>query len=49
MVWPIVVVLFLLWLTGMISAYTLDGFIHILLVVALAAVLVHVLQRRPAV
>ena len=37
-----------LWLLGMVSSYTLGGFIHILLVIALAIVLIRVIQgRRP--
>jgi hypothetical protein len=48
MLWTLFVILLLLWLLGIISSYTLGGFIHILLVVALAAVLIRVIQgRRP--
>lgn len=48
MLWTLFVILLLLWLLGMISSYTLGGFIHILLVVALAAVLIRIIQgRRP--
>jgi hypothetical protein len=37
-----------LWLLGMVSSYTLGGFIHILLVIAIAGVLIRVIQgRRP--
>jgi len=44
----IVVVLVLMWLLGMASAYTVGGALHILLVLALAAVLIRVIQgRRP--
>lgn len=46
MIWTIAVVLILLWLLGMISAYTLNGFIHILLVVAIIVVLVRIIQGR---
>jgi hypothetical protein len=46
--WTIFVVLVLLWLLGMVTSYTLGGFIHILLLVAIAAVLIRVIQgRRP--
>jgi hypothetical protein len=46
--WTIFVVLLLLWLLGMVTSYTLGGFIHILLLVAIAAVLIRVIQgRRP--
>jgi hypothetical protein len=50
MLWTIFVVLLILWLLGMVSGYTLGGFIHILLLVALAVVLIRVIQgRRPVV
>jgi uncharacterized protein DUF5670 len=46
----IAVVLLLLWLLGMVSSYTLGGFIHILLVVAIVIFLVRVISgRRPVV
>ena len=48
MLWTIAVVLALLWALGLVSSYTMGGFIHILLVVALAIVLIRVIQgRRP--
>jgi len=48
MLWTIFVVLLILWLLGMVSGYTLGGFIHILLLVALAVVLIRIIQgRRP--
>jgi hypothetical protein len=44
----ILVVLIVLWLLGMISSYTMGGFIHLLLVLAVAVVLIRVIQgRRP--
>jgi len=44
----IAVVLVVLWLLGLVSSYTLGGFIHILLVLAVVVILVRVLQgRRP--
>lgn len=44
----IAVVLILLWILGMVSSYTLGGFIHILLVLAIVVILVRVIQgRRP--
>ena len=46
MLWTIFVLLLLLWLLGMVSSYTLGGFIHILLVLAVAAVLIRVIQGR---
>lgn len=48
MLWTIAVILIILWLLGMVTAYTLSGFIHLLLVIAIIAVLVRVIQgRRP--
>ncbi len=46
MLWTIFVILLLLWGLGMVSSYTVGGFIHILLLLALAAVLVQVIQGR---
>jgi hypothetical protein len=44
----ILVILLVLWLLGMVSSYTMGGFLHILLVVAIAVVLIRVIQgRRP--
>lgn len=42
----IAVLLIILWLLGMVSSYTLGGFIHILLVVAIIVILVRVIQGR---
>ncbi|HEY4899542.1 MAG TPA: lmo0937 family membrane protein [Terriglobales bacterium] len=48
--WTIFVILLLLWLVGVVSAYTLGGFIHILLVLALVVMLIRIIQgRTPAV
>jgi hypothetical protein len=48
MLWTIAVVLGILWLLGLVTSYTLGGFIHILLVVAIITVLIRVIQgRRP--
>jgi hypothetical protein len=48
MLWTIFVILLVLWLLGMITSYTMGGFIHILLVVAIVVVLIRVIQgRRP--
>lgn len=48
MIMTIAIILLVLWLLGMVSAYTLGGFIHILLVLAIIVVLVRVIQgRRP--
>ena len=50
MLWTIFVVLLVLWLLGMVSSYTLGGYIHLLLILAIAVVLIRVIQgRRPLV
>jgi hypothetical protein len=46
MLWTIAVVLIVLWLLGLVSSYTMGGFIHILLVVAIIVVLLNVIQGR---
>ena len=45
----IAVVLIVLWLLGMVSAYTMGGFIHLLLVIAVVVVLLRVIQGRQAI
>jgi Family of unknown function (DUF5670) len=48
MLWTIALVLLVLWLLGVVTAYTMSGFIHVLLVVAIVMVLIRVIQgRRP--
>lgn len=48
MLWTIFVILIVLWLLGLVSSYTLGGYIHILLLLAIAVVLIRVIQgRRP--
>ncbi|HEY4492937.1 MAG TPA: lmo0937 family membrane protein [Acidobacteriota bacterium] len=48
MLWMIFVILLVLWLLGMVSSYTIGGFIHLLLILAIAVVLIRVIQgRRP--
>lgn len=48
MLWLIFTILLVMWLLGMISGYTLGGFLHLLLIIAVAAVLIRVIQgRRP--
>jgi hypothetical protein len=48
MLGTIAVVLLILWLLGLVSSYTLGGFIHLLLVVAIIVILIRVIQgRRP--
>jgi hypothetical protein len=46
MLWTIFVILLILWLLGMVSGYTLGGFVHILLIVAIVVVLIRVIQGR---
>jgi Family of unknown function (DUF5670) len=48
LLWTIAIILVILWLLGMVSSYTLGGFVHILLVLAIVIVLIRVIQgRRP--
>jgi hypothetical protein len=49
MLWTLFVILLVLWLLGLVTSYTLGGFIHILLVVAIAVLLIQVLTGRRAV
>lgn len=46
MLWTIVVILLILWLFGVVTAYTMGGLIHILLVVAIIVVLFRLIQGR---
>jgi hypothetical protein len=46
MLWTIVVVLLLLWALGLVTSYTLGGFIHFLLLLAIIVVLVRIIQGR---
>jgi hypothetical protein len=46
MLYTIAVILIVLWLVGVVSAYTLGGFIHILLVIAVISILLRVIQNR---
>jgi asparagine N-glycosylation enzyme membrane subunit Stt3 len=46
MLTTILIVLIILWLLGMVSSYTMGGFIHILLVLAVAVILIRVIQGR---
>jgi len=48
MLWTIAVILIILWALGLVSSYTLGGFIHILLVLAIIVILIRIIQgRRP--
>jgi Family of unknown function (DUF5670) len=49
MLWTIFVILVVLWLLGIVTSYTLGGFIHLLLVLALVVLLIRVLQGRSVV
>jgi hypothetical protein len=49
MLWTIAIVLLLLWALGLLTAYSLGGFIHILLVLAVIAVLIRLIQGRSVV
>ena len=46
MLWTIFVVLVVLWLLGLVTSYTLGGFVHILLVIALVVLVIRLLQGR---
>lgn len=46
MLWTITVVLLILWVLGLVSSYTMGGFIHILLVVAVITVIIRIIQGR---
>jgi hypothetical protein len=46
MLWTIALILFILWALGLATAYTVSGFVHILLVLAIVAVLIRVIQGR---
>lgn len=46
MLWTIVVVLLLLWVLGIVNSYTMGGFIHILIVIAVITILVNIIQGR---
>lgn len=46
MLYPIAVVLIVLWLLGLITSYTMGGFIHLLLVIAIVVVLLRVISGR---
>jgi hypothetical protein len=46
MLWTILVILLVLWLLGMVTSYTLGGFIHVLLVVAVIVLIVRLISGR---
>ncbi len=50
MLWTLFAILLVMWLLGMVSSYTLGGFIHILLVVAIVVLLLRIISgRSPAI
>jgi hypothetical protein len=46
MLWTIAVILIIMWALGLISSYTMGGYIHILLVIAVIVVLLNIIQGR---
>jgi hypothetical protein len=46
MLWTIAVILTVLWLLGMVSSYTMGGFVHLLLLLAVVVVLINLIQGR---
>jgi hypothetical protein len=49
MLWTIAVILLVLWAIGLVSSYTMGGFIHVLLVIAIVVVLINLIQGRKVV
>lgn len=49
MLWTITIILFVLWIIGMVSSYTLGGWIHILLVLAIIVLIFNLMSGRRAV
>jgi hypothetical protein len=49
MLWTICVILFVLWALGMVTSYTMGGFLHILLVLALVVIVINLIQGRRAI
>ena len=48
MLWTIAVILLVLWALGLVTSYTMGGFVHVLLVIAVVVVLINVIQGRRA-
>lgn len=46
MLWTVAVIMLVLWALGLVTSYTMGGFIHVLLVIAIVVVLVNVIQGR---
>lgn len=49
MLWLIFIILLVMWMLGMVTSYTFGGFLHLLLVIAIAAILIRVIQGRRAI
>ena len=49
MLWTIALILIILWLLGLVSSYTMGGFIHILLVIAIIMILINLISGRKAI
>lgn len=49
MLWTIVVVLFILWALGMVTSYTMGGLVHLLLVLAVVAIVINLIRGRRSV
>jgi len=49
MLWTIFVILLVLWLLGLVTSYTMGGFIHILLVIAVVILIINLIQGRKVV
>ncbi len=48
MLWTVAVILLILWAVGLVTSYTLGGFIHVLLVVAIIVVVINIISGRKA-
>ena len=48
MLWTVAVILIVLWALGLVTSYTMGGFVHLLLVIAIVVVLINVIQGRKA-
>ncbi|MBC8647592.1 MAG: lmo0937 family membrane protein [Thermoanaerobaculia bacterium] len=46
MLWTIFIILLILWLLGLVSGYTLGGFVHVLLVIAVVVLIIRLVQGR---
>ncbi|MBK7253443.1 MAG: lmo0937 family membrane protein [Ignavibacteria bacterium] len=46
MLWTIFIILLVLWLLGMVSSYTMGGFIHILLIIAVVVLIIRLIQGK---